>query len=96
MPLIPGDKAFFSLNVGTTKESIICQIAEYILELYWNNPVTYFHWKILAVAGIWTRYQADVLPIELSWLGSGDKAYELLKFKIEWDESLNDNSNQNL
>ena len=38
-----------------------------------NNSVTYFHWKILALAGFeprTSRYQADMLPIELSWLGS--------------------------
>ena len=34
------------------------------------KTITYFHWKILALTGIWTRYQADMLPTELSWLGS--------------------------
>ena len=36
-----------------------------------NNPVTYFHWKILALAGIWTRDLPGTKPIcyQLSYPG---------------------------
>ena len=36
-----------------------------------NNPVTYFHWKILTLAGIWTRYLTGTKPIcyQLSYPG---------------------------
>ena len=31
-----------------------------------NNPVNYFHWKIIALAGIWTRDLPGTKPIDLS------------------------------
>ena len=36
-----------------------------------NNSFTYFHWKSLALAGIWTRYLPGTKPIcyQLSYLG---------------------------
>ena len=37
----------------------------------WNNPITYFHWKILTLAGIWTRDLPGTKPIcyQLSYPG---------------------------
>ena len=46
--------------------------------MMWVISITYFCWKILALPGIWTwdqicpgppRFQADMLPTELSWHG---------------------------
>ena len=76
--------AVFFLNVGTPSgvhlfDHLLWSILQSSITHYikkFLQVLTYFHWKILALARIWTRdsgppqYQADMLPTELSWLWS--------------------------
>ena len=75
--------SMFFLNVGLPKESIFLTI---FYGLYFSHQYTnitnyiyscYFHWKILALAGIWTR---DLPGTNyLSWLGCLIQCYFIHK-----------------
>ena len=45
----------------------------------WNRSVTYFHWKILALARVPgpSQYQFDMLPIVIFWLGLDSLSVEI-------------------